>query len=140
MNLGFTGTQRGMTPVQRARLEYYVQMFKPEHGIHGDCICADAQFSAVCDKFGVTVQVHPPEDDSKRAFCKATITYPVKPYLVRNHDIVDACDQLIACPKGLTEELRSGTWATVRYAVAQQKPVMVIYPSGNVELRGGKSK
>lgn len=138
MNLGFTGTQKGLTEVQMKRLSEYVQRFNPEHGIHGDCIGADAQFSALCDSLGITVQVHPPADDSKRAFCKATITYPVKPYLIRNHDIVDACDKLIACPKGLTEELRSGTWATIRYAVAQKKPVIVIYPTGSIELMGGK--
>jgi hypothetical protein len=115
------------------RLEEYVQRFQPEKGIHGDCIGADVQFSALCDSLQVTVEIHPPEDDSKRAFCKARITFPVKPYLERNHDIVNACDKLIACPSGNTEVLRSGTWATIRYAKGK-KPIIVIYPKGSVEL------
>ena len=133
INLGFTGTQHGLTEEQMLRLDEYIQRFQPEKGIHGDCIGADAQFSALCDSYHVTVEIHPPVDDSKRAFCKAAITFPVKPYLVRNHDIVDACDKLIACPGGNSERLRSGTWATIRYAKGK-KPIIVIYPRGNVEL------
>lgn len=55
------------------------------------------------------------------------------PPLERNHRIVDACDVLIACPKDAQEQLRSGTWATVRYARKQGKRVIVITPDGTVE-------
>lgn len=42
---------------------------------------------------------------------------PAKPYLERNKDIAnEGIDGLIAAPSGWVEELRSGTWATVRYA------------------------
>lgn len=36
-----------------------------------------------------------------------------------------------AAPKDFKEELRSGTWATIRYAVKQQKRVIIIFPDGS---------
>lgn len=51
-----------------------------------------------------------------------------------DHDIVDATAVLVACPKEEEgEELRSGTWATVRYARRRHRPVYVVRPSGRVE-------
>lgn len=50
----------------------------------------------------------------------------------RNHDIVDATEWLIATPKKF-EEIRSGTWATVRYAKKVKKPVTIIWPDGSIE-------
>ncbi len=55
-----------------------------------------------------------------------------KPYLARNRDIVNAADVLIAGPGGMEEIMRSGTWATVRYARKKQKPVIIVYPNGEV--------
>jgi len=55
-----------------------------------------------------------------------------KPYLERNHNIVDESELLIACPKSKEEELRSGTWATVRYARKKGVRIILIYPDGSV--------
>lgn len=55
-----------------------------------------------------------------------------RPYLDRNHDIVDATDVLIAVPNSVKEELRSGTWATIRYAKRTKQPLMVIPPDGHI--------
>ena len=53
---------------------------------------------------GVAVIIHPPEDPKLRAFCKgAERTEPERPYLVRNHIIVDRCEMLLAAPKELEE-------------------------------------
>ena len=71
---------------------------------------------------GIPIVIHPPVDSRYRAHCaqmggKFTELSP-KPYLKRNHDIVDACDALIVLPKDPEKkELRSGTWATYRYAL-----------------------
>ena len=59
--------------------------------------------------------------------------YAEKRYLERNRDIVDACDILIACPRTLKEELRSGTWATVRYARKVGKPVAILWNNGKYD-------
>jgi len=39
---------------------------------------------------------------------------------------------MIATPGEVDEQLRSGTWSTVRFARKQGKPVHVILPDGRV--------
>ena len=56
--------------------------------------------------------------------------HPAKDYLVRNHDIVDVCDVLVATPGQKEEQIRSGTWATIRYARKIRKQIIIVYPDG----------
>ena len=73
--------------------------------------------------------IHPPNIKDKRAFCNDyRFSFPEKPYLERNHDIVDNSDVLIATPKESVEQIRSGTWATIRYAKKLNKPIMIMEP------------
>lgn len=80
--------------------------------------------------------------DAKRAFCyrrkgvggELPIEREPGPYLWRNHQIVDATSALIAAPFGFEEELRSGTWATVRYARKLGRPVRFFWPDGTTSL------
>jgi hypothetical protein len=130
MKLGFTGT--GSKPGMDAGQQLQFMNFLMDNGVtelhHGDCIWADAQADAIAKKLGIHVVTHPPTDNKKRAYCHGigsngkrhnhdnqTERWP-KPYLVRNHDIVDETEQLFAAPKELAEVVRSGTWATIRYA------------------------
>lgn len=118
--VGFTGTQVGMTRKQidnlRAQLPHLMIGTAPFEFHHGDCIGADAEAHEVALACGYEIVIHPPEYESKRAFCSgAASVKPPRPYLERNHDIVNAADVLIAAPRTLQEEVRSGTWATVRY-------------------------
>lgn len=55
-----------------------------------------------------------------------------KPPLIRNKDIVNESDILIAAPNSFKELLGSGTWATVRYARKNNKKIYIIYLDGNV--------
>jgi hypothetical protein len=57
---------------------------------------------------------------------------PERPYLDRNKDIVRETASLIAAPAEPEEQLRSGTWSTVRFARKQGKPVFLILPDGTV--------
>ena len=57
---------------------------------------------------------------------------PAKPPLDRNHDIVERCDLLIATPHTVEEQLRSGTWATIRYARKVHRPHYIIRPCGQL--------
>lgn len=77
----------------------------------------------------ISIIIHPPINSSKRAW-KNGILKKEKEYLDRNHDIVDCSDILITCPKEDVEQLRSGTWATIRYAKKSNKKTIIIYPSG----------
>lgn len=127
MIIGFTGTQIGMSDRQKMSLRRHLVSVGATEFHHGDCIGADADAHWIAIGLGCRIVIHPPEISSKRAFCKwADCELPAKPYLDRNHDIVDCCDKLIAAPKSLEEELRSGTWATVRYAKKAGKPGVIL--------------
>lgn len=130
--IGFTGTQRGMAAAQRTKLQDILGAERQGNfGFHhGDCIGADSEAHDVAERLGAYIVVHPPKNPSKRANRKGDILCPVKPYLRRNHDIVNACDVLIAAPARCVEVMRSGTWATVRYARKQHKPVVILWPQG----------
>lgn len=130
-DVGFTGTQRGMTPAQEAGVERLLRGLSPERVHHGDCIGADAEFHHLATNAGMWIVVHPPENQAKQALCRGDEARPQKSYLARNHDIVDESEMLIAAPSG-PEELRSGTWATVRYARKVGKPVLVVTPDGEL--------
>lgn len=139
MHVGFTGTQQGMTDAQFNKIGSWFER-RPDITLHhGDCIGADADAHELASCWGVRVEIHPPDIDRKRAFCKgAAVVHPPAPYLIRNIHIVDATEVLIATPKEETgEEIRSGTWATVRAARKAKKRVVIVRPSGRVEVEPG---
>jgi predicted Rossmann fold nucleotide-binding protein DprA/Smf involved in DNA uptake len=78
---------------------------------------------------------HPPQDSRKRAFCVCDSSYPPKPYLARNHEMVMVTDRLVVVPKRQIEEVRSGTWATFRYALKLGRPIYVVWPDGTIAVR-----
>jgi len=127
---GFTGTQAFMTRAQGKRLRELLAALRIEALHHGDCVGADEQAHAVARELDISVLLHPPSIPNKRAFCRADYEYPEKPYLERNKDIVRCCDVLFATPKSFAEELRSGTWATIREARRQKKTCFIIWPDG----------
>ena len=139
MRIGFTGTQVGMTAEQKRIFTGIVQAFigKLVEFHHGDCIGADEQAHNILfwlrDKHecNLEIHVHPPENSSKRAWKLGDMTHKAKPYLDRNKDIVDSCDFMVAISRTGTEELRSGTWSTIRYARKMSVPCLVISPNGN---------
>ena len=90
--------------------------------------------------------VHPSSNSNLRAYIAEKIKVSIKlngieieiltdkDYLDRNKDIIEVSDLLIICPKSEEEELKSGTWATYRSAKKINKNIMIIYPSGRVEI------
>lgn len=142
--VGFTGAQSGMSEEQRDELMYQLEQIRfksiaegerePDEFHHGDCVGADEEAVAIARARGFHLHCHPgfPEEHPKRAGTENHETYPMKDPLVRNRDIVDAADVLIACPALPNEVIRSGSWATIRYARGEGKPVILIKPSGAV--------
>ena len=122
---GFTGSRFGLSNNQTNQI---VDLLKNKDIIvaHGDCVGADSVFHKICEKLNVKIIIHPPTDNKLRAFCKSEFIEKPLPYLKRNHNIVDFCDELIACPQSSQEVLRSGTWATIRYAKKSGKKVHII--------------
>ena len=135
-SVGFTGTSqigavtaKQLKDGERLLYSLYSEGYKEFH--HGDCIGADEQFHAVAKRIGFKIIIHPPENNSKRAFCfGADTVLEEKAYLIRNHAIVDETNVLIAVPKSAAEELRSGTWATVRYARKAKHRIYILMPEG----------
>ena len=134
MIVGFTGTEKGMTSAQKQTLCLLLDSLDVTEFHHGDCVGADAEAHEIALDRGIRIVIHPPTDSKKRAFCKGAVEIrEPKPYLDRNHDIVDEGDgALIATPFEEKEILRSGTWATVRYAykMGRAVDVFVIRPEG----------
>jgi hypothetical protein len=134
MFYGFTGTREGTSDDQRYALRLWFDRNRPKQLHHGACVGADADMVTIAAGLCLIV-AHPPEEEAYLSAYAAGLSdrrmLPL-PYLVRNRAIVDACQLLIACPKG-EEEQRSGTWSTVRYAREKGKPVVIIWPTGIVE-------
>ena len=124
--VGFTGTQRGMTDAQQSQIRSWLEGLDVTELHHGDCVGADAQADAIARELGMNIVIHPPVSEKKRAFCwqEGDIYLPSLPYLERNHDIVDSCPILLAAPLG-DEQVRSGTWATIRYAKKRGKHIYI---------------
>jgi hypothetical protein len=136
--IGFTGTQQGMTPEQTDRLfiriRDRVSHVDTPAAHHGDCVGADAEFDAIARQFKCKMVIHPPLNTAKEAFCfqEGDTSWPPLDYIARNHQIVDLCDVLYAAPAGFEEELRSGTWSTIRYACKVGRETIIIWPDGLV--------
>lgn len=130
MIVGFTGTQQGMTVLQKVMFVGVLARLGPEEFHHGDCIGADADAHAIVRREWpkCRIVIHPPDIDAKRAWCTGDFYCKIKSYIARNYDIVAVCEELVAAPKHRVEELRSGTWSTVRAARRAGKLVHMVWP------------
>jgi hypothetical protein len=153
MNVGFTGTHRGMSEEQHRRVGHFlIEMLEAEGDQfhHGDCIGADAQAAKMADDLGYVLHSYPASVDKVyRAeflpigfMCRQAVEHEVKPALERNHDIVDACDILLAAPSHAGVRPRSGTWATIRYAAKVGRRIVLVDRHGGFDsdfkLNGGR--
>jgi hypothetical protein len=136
--IGFTGTSRGMTPEQKIRVRELLTQYRIAGATdfhHGLCIGADQEAAEIAHLLGYHIIAHPgfnPKNPTNRIyrseFPHNDEIHAEKPFIKRDHDIVDATDHLIAAPLTWEEEIRSGTWATVRYAEKKNKPRDMVYP------------
>lgn len=133
--IGFTGTRNDIPSAQAEALSRVLKDCPPHSELHhGDCVGADVLAHMLAKALGWRVVAHPaliaPE---LRANMQADeIRQPLAP-LERNVDIVEETTRLIACPAGPREEIRSGTWQTIRAARKAHRPITIIWPSGQSE-------
>lgn len=135
--MGFTGTRHGMTRAQKTGLWNTFQNYDPYEFCHGGCIGADAECHVLFQKWsanrGYPIIVYPSNVDRLRALFEVDDNVriePPQPPLVRNRDIVNSCHVLVAAPSSAEEEMRSGTWATIRYARKVNRRIVLITPEG----------
>jgi len=125
MKVGITGTRKGLTPKQFTAFHIQMKHNDVTEIHHGDAHGCDQQI----------------DYDTKHIFPDIKLIkhlpkkFTSKHLLKRNKEIVDECDVLWAFPKLREEELRSGTWATIRYARKKKKPIIIIYPDGGLNGR-----
>lgn len=140
VTIGFTGNRNGFNQSQAERFErmlrdlknvkdaYGSNYFVEFH--HGCCKGSDLQAADMFRKWFPDSKIvqHPPVVKSWAVINENDVILPSKPFLDRNFEIATRCDFLVAVPKEREEQLRSGTWATVRYARKLNKPVEILYP------------
>jgi hypothetical protein len=136
MKIGFTGTREGMSKQQRDALYKLlcdIPWGVPHEFHHGDCVGADAEACNLAWRLknaghNLQIHCHPPIISKRRAYCRCDVMHPIKEYLIRNHNIVEACDILIAAPISATDHWGrpSGTWATIKYA--EKRKATLILP------------
>ncbi len=146
MNIGFTGSAHRVTPQQMSALREALIRRPSAVLVHGGCITADDFADQMAAKLGINRVVFPANDVKphlrvseaalrSRTGSRVTVM-SARPALERNKDIVNFSDLLIALPGQKTEVLRSGTWATVRYARKlwhlDIDRILVITPDGSV--------
>jgi hypothetical protein len=119
MQLTFTGTRKGVTTAQEQTLYNVLSSMRPFYDVlnDGDAIGADQTAKRIGDELGYLVVPYPAGDA------------PIE----RNHTMVDRSALLVACPAQDHEILRSGTWATIRYARKRCISVTIIWPDGTVK-------
>lgn len=131
--IGFTGTRAGMTGDQSYAVARILQtLFKggPAQFHHGGALGADHEASTLAGAIGYMPILHP-GGDAKRN-------------IARNHEIVEVSKVMIAAPFAGKEMLRSGTWATIRYAQGRLKkkptggsrPLYIVWPDGSADKSG----
>jgi hypothetical protein len=141
MKIGFTGNRKGftgaqLTAISRVFSSSSLSAQKISEAHHGDCVGSDTDFHFFIRNLmnDVKIIVHPPANDNLRSFCPGDTVLNPKEYLVRNKDIVEATDLMIATPAENKEKLRSGTWATIRTARKFKKPLIIIFPDGKLKI------
>lgn len=139
-NVGFTGTRDGATEeqleeVEKILREQYGKMpAGPDFFHHGDCVGADYQAAQLAQCTGYKIIGHPPTNPKSRCYFESDKETEPKSYLIRNQEIINFSDCLIACPKSHIEEPTGGTWWTVRHARGKI-PVYLVLPTGRLVIQ-----
>lgn len=150
MIVSVTATQRGLSDAQKEwaweRLRWKTLIAYPEISEfhHGGCIGGDAELELLVHKVREEraeayvgwiprIVLHRGNTPEKWATCDPDEELGPKDNIERNHVMVDTANELWAFPGEEHEVLRSGTWATIRYARWTGRKVYVVFPSGRVE-------
>ncbi len=137
-SLGITGTRNGMRDKQKLVVRFIAGFLLPDEAHHGDCLGADAEFhDIVREETKAIIVVHPPSNPKNRAFKQGDFIMKEKPFMVRDDDIIDESDLMLATPFQFEEQGRgSGTWAVIRHTRKARKPLIIIWPDGTFTAEG----
>lgn len=122
MIVGITGARRDITTAQLHTVRSWLLENLPDIEAlhHGCCAGFDTYIANIAGELEIPQVYHPPIDARFQMIFKNNswpgVWNKPKPYLDRNRDIVDQSTILITGPSTDREQVRSGTWYTVRYA------------------------
>ena len=123
-----------MTEVQFDIIKGYIKEDTCVTHLHeGDAVGVDYEITLLFAHYRPEVEIvcHPPIKPHYRAYGPYDQIKEEKDYLVRDQDNVNESQYLWACPNG-AEIIRSGTWATVRYARIKGIPITIVMPNGEI--------
>jgi hypothetical protein len=137
VHVGITGTRLGATVAQKSTLLELLRVHDFTHWHHGLCVGVDTEsHQLIRGRFPEAYIIgHPPiktefrGEFGERAFDELL---PPKAYFARNRDIVDATRELFVLPYQSKWQPKGGTWYIYDYAATINKPVTVIWPSGDI--------
>lgn len=116
MKIGFTGAASGMTDAQWDATQWLLRCMlmladdEPVIARHNNGAGADHDFDRICSAMKIPVEYG------------------------RINDAVGSVDVVIACPPTHEPIQRgSGSWARIKCAKQQEKPLHMCYPSGELE-------
>jgi hypothetical protein len=137
MDIGITATREGLTgPQLESIINRLDVMQKTQHDFlhQGCCIGGDEQITIAAFTLGYRICSHPPTDRryyfSKLAYELSENKCTELSYLARNLEIINHSSVVIGAPKTKYEELRSGTWSTIRIAREAGRHTIVVYKDG----------
>lgn len=124
LRVGFTGSRGPVDLVAREWLSMTLTKLQKVGSelLHGSAVGADDCARTIARRVGFVTIAYPSTLRNYLAVGHDDVTRPPRAPLDRNHTIVDLCDVLVAVPDQ-PEHLRSGTWATVRYARRRGIPI-----------------
>jgi hypothetical protein len=129
--LSFSGSREGMSPFQVSEFTEFVTSYNVKEFHHGCCVGADIAAHRIVRLHtrACSIHGHPSnwrETQFEPIYVDCSVLHPPKPPLVRNRDIVDPGDVLVAAPLTTREMLRGGTWSAIRYARERGKKVLIL--------------
>jgi len=141
--LAVTATRQGLTSAQQQMFISVVRNLVCDSFVfhHGAAIGGDAELAYLASGFrqqGKTIRIvaWPSNLASQRSSSAVLASDEVKPEmppLERNVAMIAGADLLLAFPAGFEEEVRSGTWATIRAAERNGIRVTVVWPNGSLQ-------
>ena len=139
MQIGITGTRKGMTPQQRETLRAFLSVVRKYDLHEGAAPGVDDEVFQIAMAMEQTVHVYPATGvrnlGSFHALYEKAIMHDSAPPLERNKFIVAESRLLIVVPETAGEVLRSGTWACARYARKVKRELRIIEPDGVVRTQ-----
>jgi hypothetical protein len=138
--VGVTATRTGLTEDQRWRVQLLLATIRPRLLQHGDCIGGDAEVDEIAHSLGIRRAAHPCDIADQRAYCGCEVVNRPKNPLLRNRHIVCTSHLLIVLPSSVQERLRSGTWATYRFAKQSKRPIILMAPGQRTKFIPGENE